>query len=391
MSMQTFLYTAIIGSALTAMSFAIAQQKEPLPYVEQLHKQQVEGLLKATDTLAETIRTAIIALDGIEDKAGADAAAEAVLAVMREHENFRTHIPKEVSFKQLWSHTPLYGHIRKMPAALYNDLIHKELANLCHGSSKLALAIAGRSGEFSDEQMAAPLSEQDSATLSRVEKQVFACIKKLADQPELADNFLAEVEATQAGVEQLQQTPAGIMHWLSLKARYRNEIDQFRSFYRNGKLIERFILQRSTYIADFYSDDAHRYFFQYYNDELPRYTEAQAMRDKLWQQAAPRLAEFRKAHRLGGGDGLTPDTAFELPPDLPRIKRTEYINNFVRDVFGEKHLTHTSYSSKIPVTTPGKYPLALRVPIIVGMLHESGYDYYYPIIITNAYFYISGN
>lgn len=369
------------------MSFATAQQKAPLPHTEQLSKQQVEGLLNATNALTDAIRKAVIALESIEDKAGADAAADAVLAVMQEHENFRAYVPKEDKFKQLWKQTPLYGRIRKMPAALYNELIRKELAELCHGSVKLAVAIAGRSGEFSEEQMAAPLSERDSATLRRVEEHVFACIKQLSSQPQLTDAFLAEVEATQAGVEQLQQTPAGIMHWLSLKERYRSEIDRFRSFYGNGKLVERFVLQRSTYIADFYSDDAHRYFFLYYNDGVPRHTEAQAMREKLWKDAAPRLAEFRNAHKLGGGDGLTPDTAFEFPPDLPRSKYREYINNFVREVFGEQHLTNAPYCNLMTVTKPGKYTVALRVPIIVGMLHESGYDYYHPIIITNAYFY----
>lgn len=359
----------------------------PAQEAQQSIQQQVEGFLKATDELATSIRKAINALEGITNKADADAAADAVLAVMQEHEEFRTKIPQDVSFKQLWSHTPLYGHIRKMPAALYNELIHKELAECCHGSTKLALAIAGRSGDFSEEQMAAPLSEQNAATLSRVEEQVFARIKKLSAEPQLADSFLAEVDVTQAGVEQLQQTPAGIMHWLSLKERYRSEIDRFRSFYGNGKLVERFVLQRSTYIADFYSDDAHRYFFLYYNDGVPRHTEAQAMREKLWKDAAPRLAEFRNAHKLGGGDGLTPDTAFEFPPDLPRSKYREYINNFVREVFGEQHLTNAPYCNLMPVTKPGKYTVALRVPIIVGMLHESGYDYYHPIIITNAYFY----
>ena len=359
----------------------------PAQEAQQSIQQQVEGFLKATDELATSIRKAINALEGITNKADADAAADAVLAVMQAHEEFRTKIPQDVSFKQLWSHTPLYGHIRKMPAALYNELIHKELAECCHGSTKLALAIAGRSGDFCEEQMAAPLSEQDAATLSRVEEQVFARIKKLSAEPQLADSFLAEVDVTQAGVEQLQQTPAGIMHWLSLKERYRSEIDRFRSFYGNGKLIERFVLQRSTYIADFYSDDAHRYFFLYYNDELPRHTEAQAMREKLWKDAAPRLAEFRNAHKLGGGDGLTPDTAFEFPPDLPRSKYREYINSFVREVFGEQHLTNAPYCNLMPVNKPGKYTVALRVPIIVGMLNESGYDYYHPIIITNAYFY----
>lgn len=359
----------------------------PAQEAQQSIQQQVEGFLKATDELATSIRKAINALECITNKADADAAADAVLAVMQEHEEFRTKIPQDVSFKQLWSHTPLYGHIRKMPAALYNELIHKELAECCHGSTKLALAIAGRSGDFSEEQMAAPLSEQDAATLSRVEEQVFARIKKLSAEPQLADSFLAEVDVTQAGVEQLQQTPAGIMHWLSLKERYRSEIDRFRSFYGNGKLVERFVLQRSTYIADFYSDDAHRYFFLYYNDGVPRHTEAQAMREKLWKNAAPRLAEFRNAHKLGGGDGLTPDTAFEFPPDLPRSKYREYINNFVREVFGEQHLTNAPYCNLMTVTKPGKYTVALRVPIIVGMLHESGYDYYHPIIITNAYFY----
>lgn len=389
--MQAFLFSALIGAALTATSFATAQQKAPLPHTEQLSKQQVEGLLNATNALTDAIRKAVIALESIEDKAGADAAADAVLAVMQEHENFRAYVPKEDKFKQLWKQTPLYGRIRKMPAALYNELIRKELAELCHGSVKLAVAIAGRSGEFSEEQMAAPLSERDSATLRRVEEHVFARIKQLSSQPQLTDAFLAEVEATQAGVEQLQQTPAGLMHWLCLKERYRRDIDNFRQFYRNGKLIERFILQRSSYIADFYSDDAHHYFFLYYDDHLPRHTGGQAMRDKLWQEAAPRLAEFRKTHKLSGGDGLTPDTAFELPPDLPPAQRREYINTFVREVFGEQHMTHAPYSALMPVLKPGKYPLALRVPIIVGMLQESGHDYYHPIIITNAYFYTTGN
>lgn len=362
----------------------------PAQEAPQFNKQQVEALLKATDALADTIRKAIIALEGIKDKAGADAAADAVLTVIQEHEKFRAHVPDEETIIKLWKYTPLYGHLRKMPSAIYNELIRKELAERCHGSAKLAVTIAGRSGDFSEEQLAAPLSEQDAATLRRVEEHVFALIKELHQKPELTDAFLAEVDATQAGVEQLQQTPAGIMHWLSLKERYRKEIDSFRSFFYNGKLVERFVLQRATYISDFYSEQAHRYLFLYYPKEMLRNETAKAMRNKLWQDAAARLAEFRNTHKLGGGDGLTPDTAFELPPDLPLAQRAEYIDTFVREVFGEKHLSHVPYNNKMHVTKPGKYPAALQVPIIVGMLPEKGYNYYYPIILTYAYFYSTG-
>ena len=354
-------------------------QNAPAP-----NQQGARAFLQATDALSAKINLGINALEQIKDKASADAAVPVVLDIIAEHEKFRALVPDEQTLKQFWSHTPLYGSLRKMPAPIYNELLRQELKAGCHGSAKLAVAIAGKHGSFSEEQLSAPLSEQDAATLHQVEELVFTQIGLLKKEPKRTDAFLAAVDATQAGVEQLQQSPAGLMHWLALRERYREDIEQFYRCFYNGKLIERFFIQRATYMADFYSEHAHRYFFLFFREDR---RDGEQMRRQLWADAAPRLAEFRTKNQLGGGDGRTPDTAFELPPNLTKSQRTEYINKVVREIFGEKHLTPAPHSEKMFVNTPGKYSLALRIPVIVGLLPEEGKDYYYPIIMTNVFFY----
>ena len=369
----------IAAAAFLLLAGICSAQNAPAP-----NQQNVHPLQKATDSLTEKICLGINALEKIQDQASADAAVPAILDIIAEHEKFRALVPDEQTIKQLWSQTPLYGHLRKMPAPIYNELLRKELAAGCHGSVKLAMAIAGKHGSFSEEQLSAPLSEQDAATLRQVEEQVFSQIMQLQKEPKRTDSFLAAVDATQAGVERLQQSPAGLMHWLVLRERYRKEIEAFYRCFRNGKLIERFVIQRATYMADFYDDKAHRYFFLFFREN--NYLGEQ-MRQQLWADAATRLAAFRTRHQLGGGDGRTPDTAFELPPGLSKNERTEYINKVVREVFGEKHLTPAPHTEKMLVNKPGKYSLALRIPVIVGLMPEEGKDYYYPIITTNVYFY----
>ena len=336
-------FAATLALMLCLSGTLSAQQKAPLPYAPRL-----EAFRTQAEQMSRALYTANAALEAAHNTDSADAAAPLVLAVQEEHALMTA--AAQAMEQAGATVTDLYGKgklrqiLRRLPIGRYNDLHHELLAKGCHGSVRLYLALTGRSSQFCEEQINAPLSEADTATLHRVAKLMELLRsntnpREWKTEPDFARKLLALIDSAQPGIAAMQHSPAALMQFdaLAEAARPHLQLLYERSFYELGDLEERLMRRPDNFLADLYSD----YYRRTYFDRRAHITNHPSIRKLIqsrWEAAAPALAEFRKKYDLGQGDGRTPETAFTFPPHINRSNYIAFLNEFAQSVFGEDAL-----------------------------------------------------
>ena len=377
----------LIFSLIAAACAAMAQQKAPLPYAEQLTVFQAQA-----EQMSQALYAANAALEAAKDTATADAAALPVQAV---HEQHAQMAPAAQALERAGDTvTDLYGKgklrqsLRRMPIGRFNDLSNELLGNACHGSVHLYLALTNCRAQFSDAQIAAPLSEADAATLRTVEE-IFDLLRRNTNprewktEQDFADKLFSLIDKAQPGIAALQQSPVALMHFdaLCVTARPHLQLLYERSFYELGDLEERLMRKPDNFLATLYSD----YYRRTYFDRRAHHTNHPSIRNlvqRRWEAAAPALAEFRKKYDLGKGDGRTPETAFTFPPHINRNNYVDFLNEFAQSVFGEDAL----YVQAPRITQQNKFgKKVVRALAYGGRLPEAHLN---EIHLINCYFYL---
>ena len=303
----------------------------------------VQHFHSAVSTLGETMNQARTALKAATDTAGADAAAHAVTSVCQAENGVSNTAAKlteaGVSVSVLYNQGNLAKAISSLPIAAYNADIQSALANGCHGSLKLYLAIMG--GTCTEAALQDTLSEQDKADLAAVEHALSAIepICPVSHWRPLEDEFVKRFDASVPAAERLQQRPLTAMLLHSLLEKHSKWIFELanQEFHHNGDMEERFLLRPQNYIGRWYERRSFDDYFYRCADALDL-NSATPRGKAIWEAAAPRLAELRKKYNLGTGDGRTRETAFDIPAEIKPGEFKRFVNEVTQELFGERAL-----------------------------------------------------
>lgn len=334
---------AILSLFIAICCPALAQQKAPLPYTEQLAAFHAQA-----EQMSQALYAANAAMESAHDEATANAAAPLVQAVHRQHALMAATTQSleqaGATVTELFSKGKLRLSLRHLPMGRYQELKDELLMRGCHGSVRLYLALTHRTTEFSEEQINAPLSEADAATLRAV-ADVFELLRLNTNQKkwESVENFdtelLALIDKAQPGIDALKQSPAALMQFdaMVITARPHLQLLYERAFYEYGDLEERLMRRPDNFFANLYSE----YYRRTYFDRRASHTnhpDIRKLEANRWDAVAPALTEFRKKYDLGKGDGRTPETAFSFPPHINRSNYVDFLNEFSQNIFGEDAL-----------------------------------------------------
>lgn len=303
----------------------------------------VQHFHSAVSTLGETMNQARTALKAATDTAGADAAAPAVTSVCQAENGVSNTAAKlteaGLSVSVLYNQGNLAKAISSLPIAAYNADIQSALANGCHGSLKLYLAIMG--GTCTEAALQDTLSEQDKADLAAVEHALSAIepICPVSHWRPLEDEFVKRFDASVPAAERLQQRPLTAMLLHSLLEKHSKWIFELanQEFHHNGDMEERFLLRPQNYIGRWYERRSFDDYFYRCADALDL-NSATPRGKAIWEAAAPRLAELRKKYNLGTGDGRTRETAFDIPAEIKPGEFKRFVNEVTQELFGERAL-----------------------------------------------------
>lgn len=297
----------------------------------------------AVSQLGESMRQAQEVLKSTSDAAGADAAAPAIAAVCQAEENVKqaaASLTKAgLGVSRLYKQGDLAKAISSLPIAAYNADIQNTLANGCHGSVKLYLAITGKT--CTEAALQDALSEQDKADLAEI-AQVLASIEAICPVSHwrpLEQEFVQKFDASLPAAERLQQRPLTTMLLHSLleqNAKWLYRLGN-REFLHNGNLEARFLLHPQNYIGQWYSQSPFGDYFYRRADALDL-NSATPRGKAIWDAAEPRLAELRKKYDLGPGNGRTRETAFDIPADVKEEDYKRFVNEVTQELFGERAL-----------------------------------------------------
>lgn len=378
---QLILATALCCASVFAEPQAALLQPVPGRKAATPHLEQLET---AAHHFAATLKQAEATLAAVQDKASAQAAVPAVLAVQDAEASLKTAIgnvlSSGLSADELMLKAKFGKHLRRMPIEAYNQQLRRIQEAACYDCAELYLVFTGRSGEFTPEQLNATLSEEDAATLRELE----TLLSELPDLRKNLPSLLARADALQARVDKLQQSPAAAMRWQQILLRQEKNTGTFFSTgnFGSGEFEDRCFLKANTFLSSLCSEDCHRLYFSRRGMQHTNAPAAQAARDKMRAAYAEALQATRKKYKAYGGDGLTPDTAIRLPK--ARLNNyEELINAFSREVFGEASI----YSDPENFTKKDKRGRTIvRALACVGRCQLDANDAEAPVILLEIYF-----
>jgi len=318
----------------------------------------VQHFHSTVSTLGEIMVQARTALKAATDTAGADAAAPAVAAVCQAENAVSETAAKltgaGLSVSTLYKQGNLAKAISSLPIAAYNADIQSALANGCHGSLKLYLAITG--GTCTEAALQDTLSEQDKADLAEIER-VLVSIKEICPVSHwrpLEQEFVQRFDASLPAAERLQKRPLTTMllhRLLEQNAQWLFRLAN-KEFHHNGNMEERFLLHPQNYIGQWYEARAFSDYFYRKADSLDL-NSATARGKAIWDAAEPRLVELRKKYDLGPGDGRTRETAFDIPAEIKPEDYKRFVNEVTQALFGERAMPSSLWSRS--VSKNGRY------------------------------------
>ena len=295
--------------------------------------------------LLQAMTAARSALQTAADTAGADAAAPLVRKVSMTEEKVQQAASRlsatGLSVSNLYDRAELAKAVSSLPIAAYNADIQSTLANGCHGSVALYLAIMDDTRTYTEKQLQTELSEQERADLAEIE-QVLTAMKEICPRSHwrgLEDDFVRLFDASLPAATRLQQRPLTTMLLHRLLERHAASLYELcnENFHNNGDLEERFVLHPQNYLGEWYSQRALSGYFYGHADSLDRNADTPRGRE-IWNAAAPRLAELKKKYALGPGDGRTRETALDVPADVKPDDFKKFVNDITRELFGERAL-----------------------------------------------------
>ena len=344
----------------------------------------VEAFRAGIVPLAEKLRAATHALSAANSQSAADAAAVQVRQVSeaekRVKEAARAMMDTGVTLEQLYEEGQLVQMLGLLPVAEYTETVQKQLKEGCQGSTQLFLAICERE----DEKVVGALQPAEVQDLKQVEK-LFTLLREIAPVSHwraLEADFVKLYDEVLPVVARLQQNPVTAMHLRQLIEQNEQALHELcnNRFHGNGNLEERFLLRKDDFLGTYYSRSAlAEYFYMRAGEWDEKRLELKG--NKLWNDAAARLEDFRRKHDLGKGDGRTPETAFEIPATVEEKDYAAFVNRFTREVFGELHLPAEFRFSSLSST--GRQ-------VIYGLVYAgrsgNGNSSYDPVLVMPCYF-----
>jgi len=340
-------------AALPAVCCMVQAQEKEFPSLTPEQKTLTADFHASLPELIEALQAAAAALRCISNTASADEAVPAIRRVSRAEAKVMAAAEKltagGVNVEQLYLEENLADTLSTIPSAAYNKLVQQELAEGCHGSVLLYLALAEDTNTYTEKQLHAQLTDTDKADLQQVTHtlNLLAEIAPISHWRPKEDEFVKAYDQSCAAAERLQQKPHTAMLLRRLLEQHYEALHELcnNSFHNNGDLEERFILRPDNYLGRYYSRQglAHYFSLKAHGWDMTVGSGEkiyQRLIDRAWQEAAPRLAAYRRKHDLGKGDGRSPETAFQLPAGVKdnRGDYSEFVNAFTKDVFGERHL-----------------------------------------------------
>ncbi|MBQ3217824.1 MAG: hypothetical protein IJB33_03015 [Akkermansia sp.] len=322
----------------------------------------IEQFCAEAATFADTLTKALETLQKIENKEQADAAVPAILTVHEGQERMRK-VATGHELPQLWSNAAVRLALRSLPAPQFNAAVRDIQARGCHGSVRLFLALHNRLDEFTEEEINAPVSAADAATLQKVEE----CFNSVTDVLEnywYMDKYYAiftqHIKATAPGVPALHRSPAAAMRYAQLAEQHRPVAEEFRSlrFRHRGEVEELIIVQGNNFYTELYTDESRLHYFQHGRMDIDSEGNSvmyatQQLHNRVWAQYEDAIRAAAAKRGLTSGTGRNVRTAFELPPELKREAVQDYLNDFAQEVFGARY-AHSDGKPRLSRTT-GRY------------------------------------
>lgn len=227
----------------------------------------VRDICTEAEAYAATLTRALEALQQVSTREQADAAAAHIEPVHAAAERMRRHCDRleasAYSIKQLISREPSVKRaLLLIPAVQFTRAVQQELADGCHGSTRLFCALNNTRHQYNDAQLEAPLSEADAATLREAEA-AFRALHTLtetystrpAQLQKHADAFCQAVRAAQPGIPAVRQHPIAAMRLAQLTTRHRTQLERLSmsQFYNNHTLYQLIVTEGNNFISELYT------------------------------------------------------------------------------------------------------------------------------------------
>lgn len=224
---------------------------------------EVRQLCSAAEQFAAVLEQALSALQSVEGREQAEAAAETVLAVHAAKGKLLAACDAQdatgTSVGELIDTEPEVRRVLLLiPGEQFTRAVQRELAAGCHGSTRLWCALHNTRQNDTPAELDAPLSDADAATLREVE----AALRMLSDMHRARENhrlptpaqvaeFCRAVRATRPGMAAVQQHPVAAMRLSQLTVQHRRQLETFAmsGFYQQADLRKLMLEEGDNFIT----------------------------------------------------------------------------------------------------------------------------------------------
>ncbi len=384
--MKKFLYSALLCLALPVAAEQQPQQDEMLLRLvvgDSEYRQELETVNSCAHELCRSMNQAVIALVEVKDTHTAQAAAPAVQN-MRQAEKA---LKEAISTAEQRGITPggLYmarrfgAHVRRMPIQAFNEQLLRILQANCFDCPELFLALTDNNKPFSPEAIAAPINEADTATLQELEAFYTRATryKNGFTMPEM----LQQVDALQAKVDVLANTPRAAMKRTCLEERYKRRLIWEGGV--TGDFEERCILRPDNFLANLFTNEYRKRYFCRRSNKYNQTADSTRLQEEAMERHKESFAAACRKYCTGSGDGRTPQTALHLK-QARRDTCTEIINQFSREAFGADYVFSDPQEGRVS-DVYGR-PI-VRALAIAGRSNHKNKDIDTPYILLTIYFY----
>ncbi len=230
--------------------------------------------------------------------------------------------------------------MQTLPIGRYHAERARILRAGCYGRLDLYLALTNQEGRFTPEQLAAPLSEAERATLEQAMEvnRLLSAVRTRLDGRKAGEKLMPLVRDISAALPGMN--PAALCEMERLRQETDSQLARITSNYLlSSRLLDAMLLQKGSYLADSLMTSGGRFatlsLVIHPGDMSADWPAAKKRLEEFRAAHAEAAAAFFKAHNMTGGDATSPNRAVALPAGLHPAEQRQLLQEFGREVLGE--------------------------------------------------------